>query len=161
MPLAPIQEPTFSISIISTAISWGATGLVGLAIMVVERTSGWASSLSGPVLIGLGAMAAFLIIIRHGGRQPDWRQLARQIEASHPQLEGRLLTAIQQSANSTAELNFLQQRVIEEALAYSQRQDWVEVIPKTRLALAQMAHGLALALCAFVLLNLPQPERHR
>ena len=77
-----------------------------------------------------------------------WRDLARQIELVHPDLDGRLLTAVQQQAGAGSELNFLQQRLLLETLRHSHNHDWAEAIPRHRLRLAQLAHWLALGLFA-------------
>src|SRR5439155_3602961 len=83
-----------------------------------------------------------------------------QIEARFPQLDGRLLTSIQQDTAPGVEPSYLQQRVLEETLICSQQDDWAEIIPKSRLAFAQTAHWLALALCALVLWKMPGTRNH-
>src|SRR5437016_4460556 len=105
------------------ACCWGATALLAAAILVIERQTGWASWLAMPLLIFGALLAAFILIARHSRIPADFRQLARQIEARYPQLDGRLLTAVQQTATADTELNYLQQRVLDETLLRSHQND--------------------------------------
>jgi len=107
----------------------------------------------------MGIGAALVLLVRHARTEPDWRHLAHLIETRYPQLDGRLLTAVQQNANAGHELNYLQQRLLEETLLFSHQSDWAEAIPKSRLAFAQTAHWLALIFCAFILWKLPGTEK--
>jgi hypothetical protein len=87
--------------------------------------------------------------------------LARQIEQVHPDLDGRLLTAVQQETSAGDQLNFLQQRLLLETLRHSQNHDWAEAIPQHRLRLAQLAHWLALTLFVLVIFELrDNPQGH-
>src|SRR5262249_6583905 len=129
-------------------------------LMLLERQSGWALSYAPGLLLVCGLLAALVIGVRRGRRQPDWRELARQIQTHRPQLEGRLLTAVQQGARSRAELNYLQQRLIEEALQDAGQNGWTDTIPASRVALARAAHWVALGLCVLVLWSLPRTHSH-
>src|SRR5262249_31802710 len=91
----------------------------------------------------------------------DLRQLTHKIELQFPQLEGRLLTAVQQTPSGDTELNYLQQRVVEEALACGTQNHWEELVPRSRIALAQTGHWLALGALAVSLFYLPRTENHQ
>src|SRR5258706_7899559 len=80
------------------ASCWAVAALLGLGINFLQRQIGWNSSLALPIIGLLGVAAASIIVIRHSNRKPDWRELAAQIEARHPGLDGRLITAVQQQA---------------------------------------------------------------
>src|SRR5438876_989996 len=138
---------------------WAATGLLAVIVLGIERQTGWASSLAVAAFVVMATGAAVVLLIQHARTEPDWRHLALLIENRYPQLDGRLLTAVQQNANPGQELNYLQQRVLEETLRYSHQSDWAEAIPKSRVVLAQTAHWLALILCAFIVWKLPSPEK--
>src|ERR1044071_1531621 len=156
-PVATRQQ-RFRLSL-KLACCWAGTALAALIVLAIERQSGWAFS---PAALLLGIMAlgvALLFLVQHIRAEPDWRRLACQIEARYPQLDGRLLTALQQSPNEGHELNYLQQRVLQETLRYRQQSDWADVVPKSRMTLAQTAHWTALICCAFVLCSLPQPGK--
>src|SRR6266404_1580978 len=144
---------------IKLAGCWGATALLALIALVIERQTGWASSLASSLFILIGIGSALVLLIQHARTEPDWRHVARLIESHYPQLDGRLLTAVQQNANAGQELNYLQQRVLEETLRYSSQDDWADAIPKSRVILAQTLHCVALILCGFILWKLPTPEK--
>jgi hypothetical protein len=136
------------------AAGWFVVALVGLVIFAFERQGGWTSSLVLPGLALLGVITALVIIIRNRRIAPDWRELANRIEAEHRDLNGRLLTAVQQPAGEASELNYLQERIVREAALHSQRADWRQTFPGFKLAFAQLVQLLGLALFAFVLWQL-------
>src|SRR5215471_9299550 len=142
------------------AACWAVTALVACLLLILERQSGWALSYTPGLLLGCGLLVALVIGVRRARRVPDWRELARQIEKRRPQLDGRLLTAVQQNAGSGAEFNYLQQRLIEEALQDAAQNGWTDTIPASRVALARAAHWVALGLCVLVLWNLPRTSSH-
>jgi hypothetical protein len=92
--------------------------------------------------------------LRRRRKPVQWREIAQQIETRHPELDGRLLTAVQQEAPAGGEMNYLQHRLLLETLRHGQTHNWSEAIPKHRLALAQLAHWLALALFVLVVFEL-------
>jgi len=142
------------------AACWTTSALLSLGLLVLARQTGWASPLALPVIAVLTGLAALRITVRHWRSEPDWRQLARQVEARHPELDGRLLTAVQQVAAVGSTLSYLQERVVAEALLHSRQHNWARVIPFSRMAVAQAAHLLALLLFAFALWGLRLPGHH-
>ncbi len=90
---------------------WAITGLAGWGFMGLENLLGWSSWLALPLAGTLGLALSLLMIFRFARYSPDWRSLARQIESQYPDLDGRLLTAVQQR-ESGPEAGYLQQRVI-------------------------------------------------
>ncbi len=139
------------------AVGWAAAAAVGLALLEIERASGLASSLSLPVIAALGIGTIAVLIIRHHSRQPDAASLIIELERRFPQLDGRLLTAAQQSRTEGAELGFLQERLLKETLEHSRRYDWAGLIPESRVAFGRMAHWAALCLFGLVLWGLRTP----
>jgi len=133
---------------------WTGAAAVGFGLVFLERQTGWTSWLTLPIVALLGTLAATVLVLRHLKQQADWHKLAGRIEALHPELEGKLLTAIQQEPVKGCELNYLQRRVIEEALRHDQQRDWSASVPRSRLIIAQSAHWLALVLFAITLLGL-------
>jgi hypothetical protein len=136
------------------AACWCAAGFLGLGLTATDRLARWTSSLALPVVAALGIGAAIFVWARHRRVKPDWRRLACQIEARHPDLEGRLLTAVQQEAKDGGRLNYLQERLLQETLQHPGRHRWGQVAPKRGVALAQLAHVLALGLFVAVLWGL-------
>src|SRR5262249_41635995 len=96
------------------AATWAGAGFLGLALYFLHRQVGWASALTVPLVALIGIAAALVIFVRHQRLRPDFREVARTVEAHHPSLEGRLLTAVQQQPGSDGQFHYLQERLIEE-----------------------------------------------
>jgi hypothetical protein len=135
------------------AACWTAAAIIGLGIALLEQQAGWASSLAVPMVAAIGVIAAIIVVARRKKNAPDWRSLAAKIEARHPELEGRLLTAVQQPSDET-QLNYLQQRLVEETVASAAQSDWLQIIPRSRVWIARASHWMAILLFAVVLLGL-------
>jgi hypothetical protein len=134
--------------------------MVGLGLVLVERLIGWGSSMAAALLALVGLFAGIAVVLRNRRPQVDWRDLALAVEKSHPSLEGRLLTAIQQHPKTGAELGYLQERLVGETLARTSQTDWAAVIPRSRLVVAQAAHWLALVFLGLVVASLHVPGTH-
>src|SRR5215471_4370948 len=80
------------------AVCWGTAAVLGLCVVGLHRAGIWSSAFALPFIALASLVAGFIIIRRSGRDEPDWRGIARQIEAKHPELDGRLLTAVQQEA---------------------------------------------------------------
>jgi hypothetical protein len=133
---------------------WAGGGLAGIAILCLERQSGWTSSLALPLVAVIATIAAIAISLRHSRQQPELHEIARRIEDRHRELQGRLATALEQQPGPDGRLNYLQQRLVQETLEYGRRSNWVDVFPVSILRLAQVANGVALALFVVALLGL-------
>jgi hypothetical protein len=126
------------------AALWAGAALVGLGVFLAGYAFGWHLPYA-PWVVGLAAAGAAGSLWRRW-RSPgiDARALARRIEQEEPRLHALLLTAVEQQADPvTGDLNYLQQRVVEEALAYNRRQPWGQRWVERRF-LMQSAHALAL-----------------
>jgi hypothetical protein len=141
------------------ALGWLGCAAGGLVLLTLQELSGWSSSLALP-LVGAGALVvAAITVVRHRRRPDDWRDLARRIEARHPELNGVLLTAVQQEPDPQRGLGFLQERVLLEALQKAGQSRWIAVVPRRQVLLAQAGQWAALALLGGVLWTLrPAPE---
>lgn len=128
---------------------WVATLIAGLAVLTLLRESGVRAPLALPVIGALGVLAAVVLVWRELRRPPDWRGLARRIEARHPELDGRLLTAVQDATEPGHEPHFLQRRLVEEVLDHSYQQAWRRVIPLSRVLTGQLANVLALGMVIY------------
>ncbi len=117
------------------ALCWAALGLAGLAVIWMRNLAGWSSPL---IFFGLGALtliSGVVVAWRFRTHSPDYQALARQIERENPQLHALLLTAVeQQPLSATGELNYLQQRVVLEALEQYRRSNWGERIARRNYA---------------------------
>ncbi len=136
------------------AVGWLAAAGIALFFVLVHRSTGWVSPWLFLLLAG-GTVVWSFITWRRSKRAPlDFQSIARRIEDENPKLHALLLTAVEQQPDSeTHELNYLQDRVIREALAEDRRSVWRKRAAK-QLRLAQLGSISALALLAVVLLTL-------
>ena len=125
------------------AACWSVAALAAAGCMLARAQLGWSSPLTLPVLAALAGAAATALILRQGTAEPDYRALAKQVEQKHPELNGLLLTAVQQPAAGGSS-GYLQRRLLDQALAHSRERDWRGVIPRSRVRLAQGAQLAAL-----------------
>lgn len=139
------------------AACWAGAALLGAGIVGLQRILGGSSPLWLPSLAGLAGAIATAIVIRHFQAAPDYRWVARKIEHRHPELNGVLLTAVQNGLLSEAEPGYLQHRVLQEATRRSQEHDWRQVVPRARLLGMQAIHLGALLGFIFTLAALRVP----
>jgi hypothetical protein len=143
------------------AICWAIAAAVGVALFVAEAMIGRAFHRQAWVVpLTVGVIMAGVVVLRQKERDDDFLELIRQIEPRHPEVQHLLSAAAEQRpANVSAAFNFLQLRVIEEALAHPRQVVWRRQL-KRRLALAQTAQAGALLALAAVLLMLNQDATH-
>jgi hypothetical protein len=130
----------------SLAVCWAATALTGLLFLWLSSRFGISrnAGLAAVVLTFVaGLITTFILLAR---RRTDYREVARKIEREHPDLHALLITAVEQRPDAqTGEYNFLQNRVIREAIAEVQKRKLITQPPSTGLTLAHAAHLCALA----------------
>ena len=131
--------------------TWGLIAVVGAVFYFVARQTSWSSSVTLPALACGGLMASVWLVYRQIEGQLDYRDIAIHIERRHPDLKGLLLTAVQQELPEGKTPNYLQYRVLQQALELSNLQDWGDVVPKSRFWLAQAVNVVAFALAMLVL----------
>jgi hypothetical protein len=141
------------------AACWSAAAAAGFAFIFVQWWTGWTSFFTLPALGSLAIGAGLALILRHASISTDYRAIAQKIEQRHPELNGLLLTAVQQRPPEGASQGYLQQRLLEQALAHSWKSDWRDIVPLSRLRLAQAAQVAALGLFAISLLLLRSAGR--
>jgi len=139
------------------AVVWSAVTLLGLLVMGFQRQTGSAVPHVLPVLAGLGLVAAVIVAARCFHSQPDWRWAARKVEARYPELNGLLMTAVQLPADDPAGAPFLQQQVIEAALAHSRSTDWTQAISWAEVEAAHWAQVVVAGCFLATLWGLRQP----
>lgn len=142
------------------ALCWGLAALVGFLLAGLAHLSGLRLPWLLPVA-GLGAALASLMVWKRGQSwQPDFRQIARQIEQHHPDLHALLLTAVEQQPDpESGKFSYLQERVIQDAVSQNQQHQWIETVSRSRLMRLQWAQFIALAalVAALVALRSPAP----
>src|SRR5262245_51334448 len=129
------------------ALCWAVAALAGLLLVFCRPLLGGVYQLLIPVVMGGTVFATMLAWWRVGAWQPDYRAIARQIEQKHPELHALLLTAIEQRPDpATGRLNFLQERVVAEAIAESRSHQWIDAVSGGQLFAMRLGQLAALAL---------------
>jgi len=142
------------------AICWGAAALLGFLLVLVQRAAG--ASVPGLILLlGVATTIASAVIWKRTQKwEPDYRQIARRIEHEHPELHALLLTAVEQTPDlATGEFNYLQQRVIDEAVSQNKQHQWIETVSRRRLLAMEWVQLFALIALVFALYGLRSPGR--
>ncbi len=134
------------------AFTWSACAAIGIALFVTffgrDTVSGWPV----PTLIAAAAVGAAMCALFARQSVRDNEQIARRVEAKYPDLNSRLLTAVEQEPEfGYAGYGFLQQTVIQETLSHARQHPWRETVPERRLWLAQLSSVVSLVLLALVI----------
>ncbi len=130
------------------AFCWAGAALSSGLALLLHKATGWWSPQVLPILLGATALAAGITWLRARRNVPAYRWIAQQIEREDPKLKTLLLAAVEQQPDkATGQLNYLQERVILEALRANQDKPWVQK-PTERLFFAQCSQWAAFALFA-------------
>src|ERR1043166_5392849 len=124
--------------LLALAACWGAVELVALLVFTAAR---YLLPLPAPVLlasIGFLAIVAAFIVSRRGRRSaPDFRNIARKIETTRPDMHTLLLTAVEQERDTaTGRLGYLQERLVGEALAAIRQEQNLTAVPRRKMVFA-------------------------
>ncbi len=137
------------------ALCWAVAAAGGFVLIMLQRLAGSSGSALMLLLAAVTVAASVVLWKRTQRWQPDFRQIARQIEQHHPELHALLLTAVEQQPDqATGKFNFLQERVIQEAAKQNERHQWIETIPQRRLMALQWVQFFALVALVFALFGL-------
>lgn len=123
------------------------------------------SGVKGPAVAAafvFAAAAAWIVFRRWiAGWKPDYVAMARRIEKQHPDLHALLVTAVEQRPKPHEnELNYLQQRVVADAVAELRRRDCERMIPKWLLTYACGLQFVMLAVLGFAIVRLMGASEH-
>lgn len=144
------------------AAAWGIIALVALGLVAFRPFTGLAAMLAAAVLALATVGVSLALWLRHQRRPVNLSEVARALEARFPDLRGLLLTAVQLPAGDLADTNFLQRRVLRDAVAHAGRHDWTDLVPPARRwsARAAVTGGLvALVVSLGLLATLPAGAR--
>ncbi len=131
-----------------TAIAIGLACLVGVIL--------WAAGWGGPKVVVFWFLGSFVLLIALWNwltRRPvDLRAIARRLEDRFPELDGRLLTAVEVEGDEAGEnLGYLEERVVFEAVDHSVHNFWDRDYRRKQRNWAAAFH--AMALIGFVLVT--------
>ena len=143
---------------------WLGGAAVAAVLLLLRRFAGWSTPFTVATLIVLGLVVAAVVWRRSRRWEPDFRQVARQIEQEHPELHALLLTAVEQQPDpKSGQLNFLQDRVIQQAVAECQKNEWIRTVSSRELNWARagsLAALLVLVAALFGLRTVPTLQAH-
>lgn len=122
--------------LLAAASAWG--------LWTAQRLTGWGSSLLWLVPGGVGLVLAARALGRTRREAFGGRALATRLEVAFPELEGRLLTAVEIEPTPARGVSFLEQRVIFEACDHARRRDWRHVVSLGSVGLAHLGQLAAL-----------------
>jgi hypothetical protein len=132
---------------------WGAAALLGLVFILIRFQTGWSSPLLLLLLAAGAVVWACLAWWQSRRGEPDYKSLVRRIEEENPELHALLLTAVEQTPDpTTGQLNYLQDRIVREALAQDASQGWHSRTLR-RLDTAQICCGLTFMFLAAVMIG--------
>ena len=133
--------------------------LLGAAAFLLWRES---SRGVGAVTVLIFVALALWIVVRRviAKWEPDYMAIARSVEQRHPDLHALLVTAVEQRADrETGKLDFLQQRVVADAVKEVRKRDCIETVPGWQLGTAT---ALQFGMLALLVLSaagfFPSPE---
>ncbi len=128
-----------------------AVAIGGLLLWLQRRQIWWAqhTGLTLALAAGAGAVVA-AVFTQMMFRNYGW--LARRIEAAFPNLQERLLTAVEQRpASGRFGLGFLQTAVVQEAIEHAHRNKWARIVSPRSVVVARLSSIVTfLALAAIV-----------
>ncbi|MDZ4687426.1 MAG: DUF4175 family protein [Planctomycetaceae bacterium] len=139
--------------LVGLAVAWGALWLLAAGAMALQPAAAGTTVAWALLLAGVAAVAVFVWTkARH--RSPT--EIARRLESLYPELDARLLTAVEQVPNlTTGRLGLLQQHVVKEALSHADTQPWDAAVPNWKLTGPAMLAAINLGILFGLLAWLP------
>jgi hypothetical protein len=130
--------------LVSLIAIWTLCVLLALLALAANRLWGLYWTYLPHSLAGGAVLLSFAAFRRSYRGRSDYRFLARRIEQTYPELNARLLTAVEQPvAPAAGRLGFLQDRIIQQALAHVYRHGWSRVAPAWQLVVGHALHLIA------------------
>lgn len=115
----------------------------------------------GNTLAAAGLAILFLLIacFRRASLAGSLEHAALEVERHFPDLQARLLTAMEQKRHWPDGYGFLQQKLLEETLTHANIHSWDDIVPKRQLRVAGITNGLlaAIFLSALSFLSFASP----
>jgi hypothetical protein len=143
---------------VTLSVGWLLVALLGTILWWARGRFGWELPGMTSGLLFLGLLALVVAVIRGLRVAGNYRAIAQRIESFFPDLDSRLLTAMEQqpSGGFLGGYSYLQESVIRQALRHEHHHAWRKVIPMGRIVTAHLACLLSLAYLAAVLAALAQ-----
>lgn len=127
------------------AIGWAGLALIGFGVLLACRYAQWGLPFNRWILGTLAAGIIGAIALRHYRKPTSPRLIAQEVERKFPDLEGLLLTAVQQDS-AAFHTGFLQQQLLFDAVKHSRNHSWIDSVAASRLWLSRVGHFVCLGL---------------
>ena len=121
-----------------------------LSIVLVGWTLFGNPSIPVAILAAVTGLAMAFAWIRTRAAALPYADVSRQIERAFPDLNSRLLAALEQVPDRNGRLNILQQQVVSEVMHHARMNDWTRAVPVPKLSRAFWSQSAAFA--SFLLL---------
>src|SRR5262245_56787841 len=106
-------------------VCWCAAASLAVLLMLLRGLLGMNGSMVTLIVIAFAVVAGVAAWISNRRRAIDYHWVAEQIEVENPRLHTLLLAAVEQEPDpATGRLNYLQERVINEAVEENRRRPW-------------------------------------
>ncbi len=117
---------------------WAGAAAAGTAVALIGRLFHLPPLILILGVFGVATVIAIALHKRLSAWLPDYRQIARDVEANHPDLHALFLTAVEQQPDpETGKLNFLQQRVVDQAVEETRSRRLIDAVSPDQLARAE------------------------
>jgi len=125
-------------------VCWCGMATLGGLLILLRLVLGLSGSILTWSLVSIAAVAGVVAWVLNRRRIIDYHWVAEQIETENPRLHTLLLAAVEQEPDpATGRLNYLQERVINEAIEENRRHPWHQKFSE-KLVFARVAHVAAL-----------------
>lgn len=142
--------------LVGVAWAWAAIWIAAVVLMALQPADGGLIARTGLLAAGVAAVGAFAWSKARGATKLD---VARRIEACYPELDARLLTAVEQVPDlDTGRLGLLQQHVVRDALSHADLQPWEQVVPRWKVTAPAMLAAINLGVLFGLLALTPKSK---
>ncbi|MBG87804.1 MAG: hypothetical protein CMO80_13000 [Verrucomicrobiales bacterium] len=139
------------------SICWLLTAFAASAVHSLKKHGWQEPEWAFMAILILAALTGFIIWLGCRKISPDRRWISRQIEEEHPELNSKLMAAVEQRPDETGQYSYLQQRVISEAVRHAIQTGWSENLHSRQVVWARGFHWAALIIMIASLLHLRLP----
>ncbi|MCP4709098.1 MAG: hypothetical protein GY869_10775, partial [Planctomycetes bacterium] len=139
-------------------ISWLAAALLGFVLLLANMFGRWNVTLPAVLLSLITVGITVYFYLKSQNQTPDFKAIARYIEQHQPDMQVLLLTAVDQKPLTTDQkYNYLQERVIDQAVEHANQNNWLKVISNRKLEWANYGRWATGILFVFIASQLFPP----
>ncbi len=140
---------------VSLAAAWTIAAVICIALLVSHRMENMTATTlitTCSLVIATSSIIGAYFAWSHRRKMRTYYAVAQQIENEYPDLDSKLLTAIEQTPSENQSFDFLQQEVIRSAVYHDYQHGWEKIVPRWQTIAAPMATcaSLLLVIATFV-----------